>query len=211
MSAVRRIDSGCPEPPGVTLVAGGVNVAVFSANATAIELCLFDVRGESEVERIALPERTGDVFHGFVAGIGSGQRYGLRAHGPYDPRHGHRFNPAKLLVDPYARALDRQLRVASVDVRRISGRHDAQRRRQRTVRAEGGRAVRNRTRSDPPTAHAVGTHHRLRTARARIHEDPSRNPGDVARDLCRPRPSGGARAPDAAGHHDGRAHARHRG
>ena len=81
---------------------------MFSAHASAIELCLFDAAGQAEIERIALPERTGDVFHGFVAGIGAGTRYGLRAHGPYDPRNGHRFNAAKLLVDPYATALDRR-------------------------------------------------------------------------------------------------------
>jgi len=104
---MRRIDSGCPEPLGVTLVPGGVNVAVFSAHAAAVELCLFDASGGTEQQRVALPERNGDVFHGFVADVAPGQRYGLRASGPYDPGHGHRFNPAKLLVDPYARALDR--------------------------------------------------------------------------------------------------------
>ncbi len=95
------------EPLGLTLVPGGANVAVFSAHATAIELCLFDAAGNTERSRIALPERSGDVFHGFVAGIRKGQRYGLRATGPYDPRNGHRFNPHKLLVDPYATVLDR--------------------------------------------------------------------------------------------------------
>jgi glycogen debranching enzyme GlgX/4-alpha-glucanotransferase len=84
-----------------------VNVAVFSAHATAIELCLFDSAGHRELDRVALPERTGDVFHGFVGGVATSDRYGLRAHGPYDPREGHRFNAAKLLVDPYVRALDR--------------------------------------------------------------------------------------------------------
>ena len=91
----------------MTLARDGANVAVVSAHASAIELCLFDASGTTERARIALPERTGDVFHGFVPGIAAGDRYGLRAHGPYDPRNGHRFNPAKLLVDPYARALDR--------------------------------------------------------------------------------------------------------
>ena len=104
---MRRIDSGCPEPLGVTLVPGGVNVSVFSAHAAAVELCLFDASGCTEQQRVALPDRTGDVFHGFVADVAPGQRYGLRASGPYDPVHGHRFNPAKLLVDPYARGLDR--------------------------------------------------------------------------------------------------------
>jgi glycogen operon protein len=98
---------GRPEPLGVTLDDAGANVAVFSANATAIELCCFDDAGEREVARYALPERTGDVFHGWVPGIVAGTRYGLRAHGPYAPWDGHRFNPAKLLVDPHAKAIDR--------------------------------------------------------------------------------------------------------
>src|SRR5215831_14653057 len=98
--------ASAPEPLGLTLVPGGASVAVYSRHATAIELCLFDTNGE--VARVRLPERTGDVFHGFVAEIAAGARYGLRAHGPWDPRAGHRFNPAKLLVDPYARALDRR-------------------------------------------------------------------------------------------------------
>jgi glycogen debranching enzyme GlgX len=102
-----RTDSGCPEPLGVTLVPGGVNVAVFSAHATAVEFCLFDESGMAELARIQLPGRTGDVHHGFIAEIDAGRLYGLRAHGPYDPRRGHRFSPAKLLVDPYARLLDR--------------------------------------------------------------------------------------------------------
>jgi glycogen operon protein len=105
---MRRIGPGSPEPLGLTLAAGGANVAVHSAHASAIELCLFDAAGERETERIVLPERTGEVFHAFVSGIEPGARYGLRAHGPYDPHHGHRFNPAKLLVDPYATRLDRR-------------------------------------------------------------------------------------------------------
>lgn len=104
---MRRVDSGTPEALGLTLVDGGANFAVASAHATAVDLCLFGNAGITEVERIRLPERTGDVFHGFVADIGPGMRYGLRVHGPWEPAQGHVFNPAKLLVDPYARALDR--------------------------------------------------------------------------------------------------------
>jgi len=105
---MRHVDPGSPEPLGVSPLPGGVNVAVFSAHADAIELCLFDRSGGDERERIALPQRTGDVFHGFVGGVTTGDRYGLRAHGPYEPRDGHRFNASKLLVDPYVRALDRR-------------------------------------------------------------------------------------------------------
>ena len=99
--------AGRPEPLGLTLDGDGANVAVFSAHATSVELCLFDETGQHETARIALPSRTGDVFHGHITGIVAGDRYGLRAHGPWAPLEGHRFNAAKLLVDPYARALDR--------------------------------------------------------------------------------------------------------
>ncbi len=102
-----RVSEGSPEPLGLTLDERGANVAVFSAHAAAIELCLFDESGQIEAERLRLPGRTGDVFHGYVQGIKPGQRYGFRAYGAYTPAEGHRFNPAKLLVDPYALALDR--------------------------------------------------------------------------------------------------------
>ena len=104
---MRLAGPGRPEPLGVTLLPGGANVAWPSAHAERLELCLFDEAGEREAERIALPARTGDVHHGFVEGLAPGARYGLRAHGPWAPREGHRFNPAKLLVDPWATALDR--------------------------------------------------------------------------------------------------------
>ena len=105
----RRVSEGFPDPLGLTLDKRGANVAVFSAHATSIELCLFDASGDAEVERIRLPCRSGDVFHGHFEGISAGQRYGFRAHGPYEPRKGQRFNAAKLLVDPYALALDRPI------------------------------------------------------------------------------------------------------
>ncbi|MGJ0454890.1 MAG: glycogen debranching protein GlgX [Methylocystis sp.] len=103
---IGRLAEGAPEPLGVTPDASGANVAVFSAHAEAIELCLFDDADE-EIARIKLPARSGDVFHGYVEGFTEGQRYGFRAYGPDTPDAGHRFNPAKLLVDPYALALDR--------------------------------------------------------------------------------------------------------
>jgi glycogen operon protein len=101
----RRITGGSPEPLGATPTRGGLNVAVFSQAATGIDLCLFDSQGR-EV-RIPLPERTGDVFHGHFEDIGEGTRYGLRAHGPFAPMQGHRFDASKLLLDPYAAAIDR--------------------------------------------------------------------------------------------------------
>lgn len=91
------------EPLGVTLTPTGVNVAVYSHHATGVDFCLFD--GDVET-RFALSERLGDVWYGHIDGVRSGARYGLRVHGPYDPLNGHRFNAHKLLIDPYARALD---------------------------------------------------------------------------------------------------------
>jgi glycogen operon protein len=106
------IGSGRPEWLGVVAVDGGVNVAVASAHATAIEVCLFDDAGEAELARLRLPGRTGPVFHGHIPGVMPGARYGLRAHGPWRPAEGHRFNPAKLLLDPFAAAIDRPFRLS---------------------------------------------------------------------------------------------------
>ena len=98
------MSAGRAAPLGATVAGDGVNFAVFSDNASAMYLCLFD--GETGAEtRLALPERTGGVWHGHVAGIGAGQAYGFRAHGPYRPDEGHRFNVNKLLLDPYARRI----------------------------------------------------------------------------------------------------------
>jgi glycogen operon protein len=99
-----RISEGLPYPLGATWDGLGVNFALFSANATKVELCLFDYHGEREVERIELPEYTDEVWHGYVHNARPGTVYGYRVHGPYEPLAGHRFNPNKLLLDPYARA-----------------------------------------------------------------------------------------------------------
>ena len=100
---------GRAEPLGVTPVEGGINVAIFSAHAEEIVVCLYGADGQAEQSRFVLPERTGDVFHGFIPGVPPGTRYGLRARGPWEPWNGHRFNDAKLLIDPHAVALDRPL------------------------------------------------------------------------------------------------------
>lgn len=97
--------AGSPHPMGLTWDGEGSNIAVFSENATKIELCLFSDDGTKETARLALPEKTGSVWHGYLPGLLPGSLYGLRAHGPFDPDQGHRFNPNKLLLDPYARAL----------------------------------------------------------------------------------------------------------
>jgi glycogen operon protein len=104
--AVRsRIREGQPFPLGATWDGIGVNFALFSANATKVELCIFDIDGTTEVERITLPEYTNEVWHGYLPDARPGTVYGYRVHGPYDPQNGHRFNPNKLLIDPYARQL----------------------------------------------------------------------------------------------------------
>jgi isoamylase len=95
---------------GATFDGQGVNFAVFSAHAVRVELCLFSPDGRKEMARIPLPERDGDIWHGHVGGLTPGTLYGFRVHGPYAPEQGHRFNPNKLLIDPYARALEGRLR-----------------------------------------------------------------------------------------------------
>lgn len=97
-------------PLGATPEGDGVNFAVFSAHAERIELCLFSDDGRRERVRLPMLEGDGHVWHLHVAGLMPGARYGYRAHGPYRPEEGHRFNPHKLLIDPYARMLDGRLR-----------------------------------------------------------------------------------------------------
>jgi glycogen operon protein len=96
---------GVAAPLGATPVEGGVNFAVFSAHAEALELVLFAPDARTITASVFLPGRTGEVWHGFVPGLRAGQIYGYRAHGPWAPSQGHRFNPTKLLLDPYAKAL----------------------------------------------------------------------------------------------------------
>jgi glycogen operon protein len=96
---------GRPDPLGATWDGHGTNFAVFSERAVRIEVCLFDDVSGKESARIALPERTRNVWHAYINGVGPGQLYGFRAQGRYAPREGIRFNPNKVLIDPYARAI----------------------------------------------------------------------------------------------------------
>ena len=102
-----HLEPGSPQPLGASRSGRGTNFAVFSGHAERVELCLFDATGTKEVARLPLPTRTGDIWHGFLpARFGDpGLLYGYRVHGPYQPGDGHRFNPAKLLIDPCAQAL----------------------------------------------------------------------------------------------------------
>ncbi|MBO2448481.1 glycogen debranching protein GlgX [Actinomadura barringtoniae] len=99
---------GEPYPLGATWDGTGTNFALFSEVATRVELCLFDADGNEE--HYDLPEVDGYLWHGYLPGIGPGQRYGYRVHGPYRPEHGHRCNPAKLLLDPYGKAVEGEVR-----------------------------------------------------------------------------------------------------
>ena len=101
---VSTAKEGLPYPQGATWDGKGTNFALFSANATKVEICLFDATGKTETARIELPEYTDQIFHGYLPDVGPGTFYGYRVHGPYTPEQGHRFNPNKLLLDPYARA-----------------------------------------------------------------------------------------------------------
>lgn len=104
-----RLTEGQPYPLGATWTGTGVNFALFSANATKVELCLFDHTGAQELERIELPEYTNEIWHAFLPDARPGTVYAYRVYGPYAPEEGHRFNPNKLVLDPYAKAVVGQL------------------------------------------------------------------------------------------------------
>lgn len=99
-----HLTRGSPTPLGAYFDGAGINFTLFSAHAEQVELCLFDAHGQEQ--RLTMPARTGDIWHGYLPGGKPGQRYGYRVNGPFDARLGHRFNPHKLLIDPCARALD---------------------------------------------------------------------------------------------------------
>src|SRR4029453_7416481 len=98
------IRPGSPSPPGAVWDGAGVNFSLFSTHATGVELCIFDRDAQTEIARVNLPDYTDEMWHGYVPDLGPGTIYGYRVHGPYEPEAGHRFNPNKLLLDPYARA-----------------------------------------------------------------------------------------------------------
>ena len=101
-----RVWPGQPYPLGATWDGSGVNFALFSENATGVELCLFDAPdAATERHKIRMRERTDQVWHCYLPDVRPGQLYGYRVHGPYEPEKGHRFNPANLLIDPYAKAI----------------------------------------------------------------------------------------------------------
>ncbi len=104
------IEEGLPTPLGAHFDGRGCNFALFSQHATRVDLCLFDPGARHESRTVRLPCRTDDVFHGYLHGLLPGQQYAYRVFGPWDPAAGHRFNPAKLVLDPYAREITGRLR-----------------------------------------------------------------------------------------------------
>ncbi|MFZ4536280.1 glycogen debranching protein GlgX [Propionivibrio sp.] len=104
-TVVTAVWPGKPYPLGATWDGGGVNFALFSEHADKVELCLFDASGRHEQQRIELGEQTDQIWHAYLPGVRPGQLYGYRVYGPYRPEQGHRFNPHKLLLDPYAKAI----------------------------------------------------------------------------------------------------------
>ncbi len=102
-TATFAVEAGHPHDLGATYDGEGTNFALFSAWADSVELCLFDESGKTEIARIPLPEYTNEIWHGYLPGVKPGQLYGYRVHGRFAPEEGHRFNPNKLLLDPYAR------------------------------------------------------------------------------------------------------------
>src|SRR5687768_6722314 len=103
------IRPGLAHPLGATWTGEGTNFALFSEHAEKVEICLFEGSSSMPSRLIELPERTHYIWHGWIPGVMPGTRYGFRVHGPYDPDAGHRFNPAKLLIDPYAKAIDGEI------------------------------------------------------------------------------------------------------
>ncbi len=120
-----RVWPGKPSPLGATWDGSGVNFALFSEHANRVELCLFDSpTAPKESHRILLPERTDQVWHGYLPDVRPGQLYGYRVGGPYAPAHGHRFNPQKVLLDPYAKAVGRDVVWSDTMFGYVVGHHD---------------------------------------------------------------------------------------
>ncbi len=147
-AALPALTPGRPWPMGAKVERGGVNFAVFSEHAQALDLCLFDATGARELARLALPGHTGDVWHGHLAGATAGLVYGLRAHGAWRPDEGHRFDAARLLLDPYAREI-----VGSFDAADAAATHVATDRapaRQTDTRDAVAHALKARVTDDAP-------------------------------------------------------------
>ena len=202
----RAVWPGRPFPLGPTWDGHGTNFSLFSENADGVELCLFDDEGREE--RIDVAQRTSHNWHVYLPGVGPGQRYGYRVSGPWEPTAGHRFNPAKLLIDPYAKAIEGPIGFGRARVlayaagrrgragRRGLGACDpALGRDRRLVRLGGGRA----------SAAPLGRDGDLRAARQGVHAAHARRARRPARHVCGPRVRSRDRAPARPRRHRGRA------
>ena len=182
------IEEGLPYPLGATWSGKGTNFAVFSANATKVEVCLFE--GERETHRFELPEYTDQVFHGYISGVGPGTFYGYRVHGPYAARCRPSLQSEQAAARPLCARPCRQPDVESGRVRLQDGdrrRSHLRRARQRAVHAEMRRG-RSRFRlagGHAAAERALGRDHRLRDPRQGLYQEASRRAGTPARHLCR--------------------------
>ena len=203
-----KVWPGTPYPLGATYDGAGTNFSVFSEVATRVELCFFDDDGKQSC--VDLPEMTGFIWHGYVPNIGPGQRYGFRVHGPWEPGAGHRCNPAKLLLDPYGKAVDGQVQWNEAVFGHFFDDPDAKN------DADSApfmpKSVVTNPYFDwverPLSAHAVARDDHLRGPRQRLHAAASRGAGESARDVRGARASGRDQASEDARRHRGRAPAR---
>ena len=201
--------AGRPFPLGPEWDGEGTNFSLFSEHAERVELCLFDSDGVET--RHELTERTAFNWHGYLPGVGPGQRYGYRVHGRWAPDQGHRFNPAKLLIDPYAKSIEGPVlwdarQHAPVRARRRGRRPRARRRGRRGGDPEVDRDRRVvRLGGRPAARDAVARDGDLRGAREGVHEAARRRSRGPARHVCRARLRDGARVPEGARRHRRRA------
>ena len=208
-----KVWPGLPYPLGATWDGAGVNFALFSENASAVELCLFDsAEAETESLRLRLEERTDLVWHAYLPEARPGQVYGYRVHGPYDPQSGRRFNPNKLLIDPYAKAVAGDVRWDDSVFGYTLGHEQAE---LLSTSATARLSSRNASSLIRPSvggrhapAHALAQDAYIRAARQRFYKASPRSAGKSARDLCGACASCGRRVSRRARDHRGRADAR---
>ena len=203
---------GTPFPLGATLGKrlgiAGTNFAIASGVADSVTLCLFDEVGAETL--IPLRDNDADVWHAFVPGVGPGQAYGYRVDGPWDPVRGLRCNPAKLLLDPYARAISGSVLFGPEVLGQDAGRpRQAEQPGLRRARAaEPGRGPGVRLAGRQPALAPLRRHGPVRDPRQGLHHAPPGHPPGAARDLRRPGPRGRHRAPARPGRHHRRTAAR---
>ena len=206
-----RVWPGNPYPLGATWDGAGVNFALFAEHATKVELCLFDSPDATqEAHRITVKEYTDKVWHAYLPDLLPGQLYGYRVHGPYEPANGHRFNPSKVVLDPYAKLIGRNVRLGRFPVRlqgrRRAGRPHLRRPRQRRVRpaGDGARPGLHLGRR-PGAADPLAQDADLRAARQGLHPAQPARARPPARQLRRAGLGVGDQAPDRPRRHGRRA------